>query len=80
MKDGIDLTRRELLAIAVASPFSAIVQRGPAPRLDLKTLAASPSRGVRTITDYWTGENLGRREGVLTAEMPPQSARLLACR
>jgi alpha-galactosidase len=30
-----------------------------------------------TITDYWTGESLGRREGVVSIDMPPRSARLL---
>lgn len=33
------------------------------------------------VSDYWTGEDLGRHEGTLTiAQMPPRSARLLACR
>ena len=30
-----------------------------------------------TITDYWTGERLGRREGAMSIEMAPRSARLL---
>ena len=30
-----------------------------------------------TITDYWTGESLGLRRGVLSIEMAPRSARLL---
>ena len=30
-----------------------------------------------TITDYWTGESLGRRQGMLAVEMAPRSARLL---
>ena len=30
-----------------------------------------------TVTDYWTGESLGRRQGVLSLEMAPRSARLL---
>jgi len=35
-----------------------------------------PSR----VTDYWTGEDLGRHEGQFTAkDMPKHSARLLAC-
>lgn len=35
-----------------------------------------PSR----ITDYWSGEDLGRREGVFTLEqMPARSARLFVC-
>ena len=29
------------------------------------------------VTDYWTGESLGRRQGVLSLEMAPRSARLL---
>jgi alpha-galactosidase len=29
------------------------------------------------ISDYWTGESMGRRNGVLPIEMPPRSARLL---
>jgi alpha-galactosidase len=33
------------------------------------------------ITDYWTGESLGRHEGVFTAkDMPAHSARLLVCK
>jgi alpha-galactosidase len=30
-----------------------------------------------TVVDYWTDESLGRRDGVLSIEMPPRSARLL---
>jgi alpha-galactosidase len=30
-----------------------------------------------TITDHWTGESIGRREGVLSIDMTPRSARLL---
>ena len=30
-----------------------------------------------TVTDHWTGESLGRRQGVLSFEMEPRSARLL---
>jgi alpha-galactosidase len=29
------------------------------------------------VTDYWTDESLGRRQGTMTIEMPPRSARLL---
>ncbi len=37
--------------------------------------------GPGQITDYWSGEALGRREGVITIkEMPPRSARLLVCK
>lgn len=33
------------------------------------------------IADYWTGESLGRREGVFTVhDMPAHSARLLVCK
>ncbi len=33
------------------------------------------------VTDYWTNENLGRHERVLTIrEIPPHSARLLTCK
>ena len=33
------------------------------------------------ITDYWSGEGLGRHEGVFTIkDMPPHSARLLVCK
>jgi alpha-galactosidase len=32
------------------------------------------------VLDYWTGEDLGRHEGLFTArDMPPHSARLLSC-
>jgi len=32
------------------------------------------------VTDVWTGDDLGRREGTLTlTAMPPHSGRLLAC-
>jgi alpha-galactosidase len=32
------------------------------------------------VTDFWTGESLGRQEGAVTLkEMPPHSARLLVC-
>jgi hypothetical protein len=34
-----------------------------------------PGSGV--VTDFWTGERLGVREGALTLSMPPRSARLL---
>jgi alpha-galactosidase len=30
-----------------------------------------------TITDYWTDQSLGRREGTVAIELPPRSARLL---
>jgi hypothetical protein len=30
-----------------------------------------------TVSDYWTGETLGRREGILSMQMTPRSARLL---
>jgi alpha-galactosidase len=30
-----------------------------------------------TITDHWTGERLGRRDGVMSIQMAPRSARLL---
>jgi alpha-galactosidase len=44
-----------------------------------KTLTArldTPSR----VTDFWTGESLGRFESMLTMkDMPPHSARLLVC-
>jgi hypothetical protein len=30
-----------------------------------------------TLTDHWTGESLGRREGAMAFEMAPRSARLL---
>jgi alpha-galactosidase len=29
------------------------------------------------VTDFWTGESLGRRQGVMTLEMPARSARIL---
>jgi alpha-galactosidase len=29
------------------------------------------------VTDYWTGESLGHREGRLSFDLPPRSARLL---
>lgn len=32
------------------------------------------------VTDYWTGEALGRRAGPVSLAMPPRTARLLACR
>lgn len=32
------------------------------------------------VTDYWTDESLGRRQGVMTLDMPPRSARLLWAR
>lgn len=45
-----------------------------------QTLEVALPRPAR-VTDYWTGEDLGRHEGTLTiAKMPPKSARLLACR
>lgn len=38
-------------------------------------------RGTNHITDYWTGESLGRHTGFLTIkDMPPRSARLLVCK
>ena len=30
-----------------------------------------------TVTDYWTGESLGRREGLVSLDLAPRSARLL---
>jgi alpha-galactosidase len=33
------------------------------------------------VTDYWTGESLGRHDGVITVkDMPAHSARLLVCK
>jgi alpha-galactosidase len=44
------------------------------------TLTRRLYRPVR-VTDFWTGESLGRMENRLTLEnMPPHSARLLECR
>jgi alpha-galactosidase len=34
-------------------------------------------REAATVTDHWTGELLGRREGLISLDMPPRSARLL---
>jgi len=34
-------------------------------------------RAAGDVTDHWTGESLGRRQGVLSFEMEPRSARLL---
>jgi len=31
------------------------------------------------VADHWSGESLGRHDGMMTLEMPPRSARLLAC-
>jgi len=43
---------------------------------DVTARLARPAR----VTDFWTGESLGRREGAVTiAAMPPHSARLLEC-
>jgi alpha-galactosidase len=43
-------------------------------------LSAPLTRPAR-VTDYWSGEALGRREGAITIErLPPHSARLLECR
>ncbi|MFL6210081.1 MAG: glycoside hydrolase family 36 protein [Pyrinomonadaceae bacterium] len=37
--------------------------------------------GACEITDYWSGEQLGRHEGAFTIkDMPPHSARLLVCK
>src|SRR5206468_9353840 len=33
--------------------------------------------GTATVSDYWTAESLGRREGTLSIAMAPRSARLL---
>ena len=33
--------------------------------------------GAATVVDYWTDESLGRREGVLSLDLPPRSARVL---
>ena len=30
-----------------------------------------------TVTDFWTGESLGRRQGSVSLDMPPRSAKLL---
>ena len=40
-------------------------------------LAFASATDAATITDYWTGERLGRREGAMSIEMAPRSARLL---
>ena len=48
---------------------------------DAPTTVSFPIRGSMRITDYWSGADLGRRSGSFVVEdMPPQSARLLACR
>jgi len=31
------------------------------------------------VTDFWSGENLGRHSGEFAIEIPPHSARLLLC-
>jgi alpha-galactosidase len=39
-----------------------------------------PLEGPCHVTDFWSGTSLGRREGTLTLpDMPPHSARILAC-
>lgn len=66
MKHHSAITRRDLLALAIASPAASLLQRGGSVpvRLDLKTLSASPSRTVTTSGDAasdvdiertWTG-------------------------
>lgn len=43
------------------------------------TLSAKLARPAR-VSDFWTGEPLGRKDGAITiAGMPPHSARLLEC-
>jgi alpha-galactosidase len=32
------------------------------------------------VTDFWTGQSLGKKEGTLEMTLPPHSARLLLCR
>jgi alpha-galactosidase len=41
-----------------------------------QTLAVRLASPVN-VTDYWTDASLGRRQGVMSIEMPPRSARLL---
>ena len=33
--------------------------------------------GVTSVVDYWTDESVTPRDGILSVEMPPRSARLL---
>jgi alpha-galactosidase len=33
--------------------------------------------GAATVVDYWTDESLGRRDGMLSLDLPPRSARVL---
>ena len=62
----------------------------PAGRADVLSASTGTTRprhadqashgAVRVVTDFWTGESLGRMENRLTLEnMPPHSARLLEC-
>lgn len=45
-----------------------------------KTISSKLRKSSR-ITDYWSGQDLGRHEGVFEIkDMPPHSARLLECR
>jgi alpha-galactosidase len=45
-----------------------------------QTISVSLPRPSR-VTDFWSGEEMGRREGSLTLkDLPPRSARLLVCK
>jgi len=43
-----------------------------------QTISAKLPRGSR-VTDFWSGESLGRLDAVSIKDMPPHSARLLEC-
>jgi alpha-galactosidase len=43
-----------------------------------QTLSVKLPKPVR-ITDFWSGADLGKKEGTLRLELPPHSARLLIC-
>src|SRR5260370_36005463 len=48
---------------------------------DAPATLSFPIRGSKRITDYWSNADLGRYTSSFTAkDMPPHSARLLACR
>jgi alpha-galactosidase len=43
-----------------------------------QTISAALPRGSR-VTDFWSGQSLGRLDAVSITDMPPHSARLLEC-
>jgi alpha-galactosidase len=87
------MLRKLLPPTATAAEFEdetlrvGVVKLGPAKQAlclfnwadERQSLSVKLSKPAR-VTDFWSGADLGKKEGTLTiSDMPPHSARLLVC-